>query len=62
VANLIRESKISQIRTVLETSSKEGMISLDQSLKRLFDEKLIEKDTAQNYMENPELLDKFRFK
>lgn len=60
-ANLIRENKIPQIRTVLETSSKEGMASLDQDLKRLYDEKLISKDTAQLYMTNPELLEKFKF-
>lgn len=60
VANLIRENKIPQIKTVLETSSKEGMMSLDQDLKRLYDEKLISKDTAQGYMTNPELLEKFR--
>lgn len=61
IANLIRENKISQVKTVLETSSKEGMISLDQDLKRLFEEKVITKEVAQNYMDNPELLDKFKF-
>lgn len=60
VANLIRENKISQIRTVIETSSKEGMVSIDQDLKRLYREKLISKETAQSQMENPELLDKFK--
>lgn len=61
VANLIRENKIAQIKTVLETSSKDGMASLDQDLKRLYDEKLVSKDTAQIYMTNPELLEKFKF-
>ncbi|MCD4761382.1 PilT/PilU family type 4a pilus ATPase [bacterium] len=61
IANLIRENKISQVKTVLETSSKEGMVSLDQDLKRLFEEKVITKEVAQNYMDNPELLDKFKF-
>jgi twitching motility protein PilT len=61
VANLIRENKIAQIKTVLETGSKDGMASLDQDLKRLYDEKLISKDTAQMYMVNPELLEKFKF-
>jgi len=61
VANLIRENKIAQIKTVIETSSKEGMTSLDQDLQRLYKEKLIDKDTAQAHMVNPELLDKFKF-
>jgi twitching motility protein PilT len=60
VANLIRENKIAQIKTVIETSSKEGMISLDQDLKKLHEEKLVSKEVAQSHMDNPELLDKFK--
>lgn len=58
VSNLIRENKIAQLKTVIETSSKEGMVSLDQDLKRLFKEKAITKETAQSQMVNPELLEK----
>jgi len=60
VANLIRENKIAQLKTVIETSSKEGMISLDRHLKDLYREGLIEKEIAQSQMEHPEALDKFR--
>jgi len=60
VSNLIRENKIAQIKTVIETSSKEGMVSLDHDLKRLYDKKIIAKETAQSHMNNPELLEKFR--
>jgi len=60
VANLIRENKIAQLRTVIETSSKEGMISLDQHLKKLYEDKVIAKEVAQAQMNNPEMLDKFR--
>ncbi|HHE65659.1 MAG TPA: type IV pili twitching motility protein PilT, partial [Bacteroidetes bacterium] len=60
VANLIRENKVAQIKTVIETSSKEGMVSIDQDLKRLYEEKLISKETAQGQMDNPELLDRFK--
>lgn len=60
VANMIRENKIAQIKTVLQTNMKEGMISLDQDLIRLYKDKVIEKETAQVYMENPEMLEKFR--
>jgi len=60
VANMIRENKIAQIKTVLQTNMKEGMISLDQDLIRLYKEKVIDKETAQVYMENPEMLEKFR--
>lgn len=60
VSNLIRENKISQIKTVIETSSKEGMISLDQDLQKLYKDKVISREIAQTYMENPELLEKFK--
>lgn len=60
VANLIRESKVAQIKTVIETSSKEGMVSLDHDLKRLYDAKVISKEEAQSHMNNPELLERFR--
>lgn len=60
IANLIRENKIAQIRTVLQTSSKEGMSSLDQDLQKLYKDKLITKETAQLYMENPEMLEKIK--
>lgn len=61
VANLIRENKIAQIKTVLETNSKGGMITLDQNLKKLYEDGLIEKEVAKLYMNNPEILEKFRF-
>jgi len=61
VSNLIRENKIAQLRTVIETSSKEGMVSMDQDLKRLYSNKIISKEVAQGQMENPELLEKFKF-
>jgi len=60
VANLIRENKIAQIKTVIETSSRDGMSSLDHDLKRLYDGKTISKENAQAHMNNPELLEKFR--
>ena len=60
VANLIRESKISQIKTVIETGAKDGMISLDRDLSRLYNKKLIDALTARAFMNNPELLGKIK--
>lgn len=56
VANLIREGKTHQIYAVVETRSREGMITFDQALKDLFDAKLIDFDTARVYMKKPERL------
>ena len=60
ISNLIRENKIAQIKTVIETSSKDGMESLDHNLKDLYDKKTITKETAQAHMNNPEILERFR--
>ena len=43
VANLIRENKIAQIKTVIQTSAEDGMVTMDQDLKRLYKEGVISK-------------------
>lgn len=60
VSNLIRENKISQIKSTIETSMKLGMVSIDQDLKRLYKMGAISKQVAQSHMDNPEFLDKFQ--
>lgn len=55
VANLIRENKIPQIRSVLQTGAESGMVSLDQDLKRLFKEGLITDETFKAYASHPDL-------
>jgi twitching motility protein PilT len=57
IANLIRENKIAQIRSVIQTSSKEKMVTMDQDLKRLAREGLISHETAKHYMFTPEGLE-----
>lgn len=56
VANLIRENKIAQIKTVIQTSAQEGMITMDQDLVNLYHQGLISKEIAKFYMINPEIL------
>lgn len=56
VANLIRENKISQIRTTIQTCADQGMVTMDQDIKRLVKEKIIDRETAIAYMMNPEQL------
>jgi twitching motility protein PilT len=45
VANLVRENKIAQIKTVIQTSSREGMITMDNSLLALYKGGAISKET-----------------
>jgi len=56
IANLIRENKVAQIKTVIETGAKEGMFTMDQNLVKLVKEQAVEKEIAKIYMNNPELI------
>jgi len=53
VRNLIRENKIYQIPSVIETSFEEGMISLNRSLAELVKQEKISLDSAMTYSSNP---------
>ncbi len=52
VANIIRENKIPQIKSVLQTSADEGMFSMEQNIKDLLAQNLIEEATAMAYLNN----------
>ncbi len=45
VSNLIRENKISQIKTVIQTSAKDGMLTMENSLNKLYKNGLIDKES-----------------
>lgn len=51
IANIIRENKIPQIKTAIQTSADAGMVTLEQDLKRLVDEEQVEEEVAQYYLE-----------
>ena len=57
VANLIREGKIEQIKSSIETNSSIGMITLDKHIKQLFQANEISRDVALRQMEDPRMLD-----
>jgi twitching motility protein PilT len=56
VSNLIRENKIAQIKTSMQTSAEVGMVTMDQDLERLYRQGLISEDIAKIYISNPQLL------
>jgi len=56
VENLIRENKTYQLDSVIETNSREGMISLDKSLADLVQKGLITADDAFIYCKNRDYL------
>lgn len=53
VRNLIREGKIHQLDMVIETSSDEGMISLNRSLANLINQGLVTYENAEIFSVNP---------
>lgn len=58
IRNMIRESKVHQIDTIISNSSREGMMSMDAGLLSLVRERKISKDTALMCASSPEVLEK----
>lgn len=56
IRNMIRESKVHQIETVLYSSAGEGMMTMDGSLLKLYQEGRISKKNALLYSLNPDVL------
>ena len=48
VANLIRENNIGQIKSVIQTGAKDGMVTMENSVKQLLKEGWITKEVAEN--------------
>jgi len=55
--NLIREDKTAQILSVIQTGAKDGMISLDQSLRELVMQGKLARDVAMRRSSNPRLFE-----
>ncbi len=51
VSNLIRENNIAQLKSVIQTGAKEGMVSMENSLKQLLKEGWIDEETAEKRLE-----------
>ena len=58
VRTLVRESRIHQIDSVIQTSAAEGMIGMDESILRLYQAGRVSKETALHYAMNPDQLQK----
>lgn len=54
IRNLIREDKIAQMYSAIQTGAAHGMITLDQTLKDLLSKGLITKDQAREKASNPD--------
>ncbi|MCD8346801.1 MAG: PilT/PilU family type 4a pilus ATPase [Lachnospiraceae bacterium] len=58
ISNMIRDNKTHQIEGVIYTSAKDDMISMDNSLLRLYKERKITAETALQYCTNAEMMRK----
>jgi twitching motility protein PilT len=56
IANLIREGKTHQVYSVMETHTKDGMVTMDRSVKNLYMEGRIAHDDAVAHVRNPKIL------
>jgi twitching motility protein PilT len=54
VSNLVREKKTFQLASVLQTGSKLGMVTMDDSINQLLKQKLISREVAVHFAENPD--------
>ena len=52
ISNIIRENKIPQIKTVIQTSSEEGMFTMEQDIRSLLDSGQISENVALAYLSN----------
>lgn len=59
IRNLIRDNKIPQIDSIIQTSKPMGMVSMDASIAELYHEKRISKDDAFKYCVNRDIMVKY---
>jgi twitching motility protein PilT len=48
VASMIKENSINQIKSAIQTGGKDGMVTMENSIKQLLKEGWITKDVAEN--------------
>ncbi len=58
IRNLIRESKVHQIETIMGMSAEEGMVTMDNSLMALYQQGKITAETAMEHSLHPDLMEK----
>ncbi|MBE6896128.1 MAG: type IV pili twitching motility protein PilT, partial [Ruminococcaceae bacterium] len=56
IRNMIRDNKIYQIENAVATGKNDGMLSMDSSILELYKKGLITKETAIDYADHPELI------
>lgn len=58
IANLIREGKTHQVYSIMETNTREGMVTMDKAIKSLYMDGVISYDEAVAHVRNPKQFSK----
>ncbi len=58
ISNMIRENKIAQIKTAIQTSAEEGMITFDSDVVRLYEEGYIDKEVVIRTVSDQDIIKK----
>jgi twitching motility protein PilT len=53
IRNLVRENKMHQAKSIMESGRRDGMVTLDKALEDLYRDKMITYETALRYISNP---------
>ena len=56
IRTMIRDNKMHQAQSVMESSHRDGMVTLDNALRALLDEELISRDEGLRFVRNPAVL------
>ena len=56
IRSLIRDGKMHQALSLMETSRKQGMLTMDHSIRTLYQRRLIAYDEALRYVQQPTIL------
>jgi twitching motility protein PilT len=59
VANLIRDERTHELRSVIETGMDQGMIDMDRSLAQLVKNNQVEESAAMRYAHNPAIFQRY---
>ena len=57
VSNMIREGKVAQLKSAIETGSSVGMVTLDRSVTQLYQQGIISRDVALKNLDDPRLIE-----
>ena len=58
IRTMIRDNKVHQIENSIAAGRNEGMLTMDSSILGLYKEGLISKETAINYADHPDMMQK----